>query len=350
METDAAHLKALLQSLSTAAAIVRTDDWSIVFENATFFKWFATAGLDEVLTERMSVFDPAAAAAKLEKGRAYTVEVEVTVGPRTLPIAVSMRALGDAAPGLAMLEGVNIAKQREAEYMLDSYSKLAERNARDLQREKERVEKLLLNVMPRSVYEEMKNFGTATPQRFDQASVLMLDFVDFTEMALARDPGGLIAELNDIFTALDRIVELFGCERIKTIGDAYLAVSGLPEANPDHIQNIARVALRVRRYVERRNASHTETWQCRIGINTGPVIGSIVGVQKYVYDIFGPGVNLAARMEALAEPGTILLNEDTYAFLKDDFVCTEMDEVEVKGFGRQQLFRLDGEMSQDRGR
>ncbi len=349
METDTGFLKALLQSLSTAAAVIRTDDWSVAFENATFFKWFATSGLDEAVSERVAGFDTTAASARLEKGRAYSIDVEVTVGPRTLPIAVTVRSLGDAAPGLAMLEGINIGKQREAEYMLDSYSKLAERNARDLQREKERVEKLLLNVMPRSVYEEMKNFGTATPQRFDQASVLMLDFVDFTEMALARDPGGLIAELNDIFTALDRIVELFGCERIKTIGDAYLAVSGLPEANPDHIQNIARVALRVRRYVERRNASHTETWHCRIGINTGPVIGSIVGVQKYVYDIFGPGVNLAARMEALAEPGTILMNEDTYALLKDDFLCTELDEVDVKGFGRQQLFRLDGEMAHARG-
>ena len=96
-------------------------------------------------------------------------------------------------------------------------------------------------------------------------------------MAVSREPGTLIAELNDIFTAFDRIVELFGCERIKTIGDAYMAVSGLPETTPDHTQNIARAALRILRYLDRRNAAHPEQWHCRIGINSGPVIGSIVG-------------------------------------------------------------------------
>ena len=117
-----------------------------------------------------------------------------------------------------------------------------------------------------------------------------------------------MAELNDIFSAFDRIVEMFGCERIKTFGDAYLAVSGLPggERRPCGLE-IARVALRMRRYIERRNASHPTPWLCRIGINTGPVIGSIVGVQKYVYDIFGPAVNLAARLEALSEPMQITL-------------------------------------------
>ena len=89
---------------------------------------------------------------------------------------------------------------------------------------------------------------------------------------------------------------------VVTIGDSYIAVSGLPEATTDHAQNIAKVALRMRRYLEKRNAAHAEDWLCRIGISTGPVIGSIVGIQKYVYDVFGPGVNLAARMESLSEP------------------------------------------------
>ena len=99
--------------------------------------------------------------------------------------------------------------------------------------------------MPRTIYEELKDYGTTTPQRFDEATVIMLDFVDFTEMAISQDPSGLIAELNDIFSAFDRIVELFGCERIKTIGDAYMAVSGVPEETPEHAQNVARVALRM---------------------------------------------------------------------------------------------------------
>ena len=174
-------------------------------------------------------------------------------------------------------------------------------------------------------------------------SILILDFARFTSMAVSQDATALVAELNDIFTAFDRIVENFGCERVRTIGDAYIAIAGVPDVSHDHAHNIARVALRMRRYIERRNAAHPEEWRCRIGINSGPVIGSLVGVQKYVYDIFGPGVNLAARMEKLSEPMKIALCEDTYDLIKDDFVCAEQGEVEVKGFGLKTLYHLEGE-------
>jgi adenylate cyclase len=244
---------------------------------------------------------------------------------------------------LLVVEGTDTSKQKEAEYMLDSYSRLAEKNARELDKEKDRVEKLLLNIMPRSVYEEMRDFGTTTPQRVEAASILMLDFVDFTEMAIARDPGALVAELNDIFSAFDRIVELFGCERIKTIGDCYVCVSGLPETNVDHASNIAKVALRMRHYLDRRNASHPTKWTCRIGIATGAVIGSVVGIQKYVYDIFGPAVNLAARMESACEPMEITMTEETVERVGDEFMFSELGNFQIKGFGNIPLFRLDGE-------
>ena len=255
-----------------------------------------------------------------------------------------MRALKDSDPPRVANECRDISKQKQSEYLLESYSNMAEKNARDLQKEKDWVEKLLLNIMPKSVYEEMKEFGSTTPQRFDSASVMMLDFVDFTEIAVARDPTALVAELNDIFSAFDRIVELFGCERIKTIVDAYMAVSGMPETTEDHAHNIAKVVLRVRRYLEKRNAANPQNWQCRIGINTGPIIGSIVGVQKYVYDIFGPGVNLAARMEQMAEPMQIMLCESTYRLLKNDFLLSYCGEVDIKGFNTQTIYSLDGEL------
>jgi adenylate cyclase len=232
--------------------------------------------------------------------------------------------------------------------MLESYSRMAEKNSRDLQREKDRVERLLLNIMPKSVYEEMKDFGTVTPQVFDQATILLLDFVGSTEMTISRDPGGLITELNDIFTVFDRICELFGCERIRTIGDAYMAVSGLPEPTPEHAHNIARVALRMLRYIERRNAAHPEEWLCRIGIHSGPVIGSLVGVQKYVYDIFGPGVNMAARMESLSEAMKITASADTEALIREEFQLTFRGDYEVKGFGTQSLYFLERELPQMR--
>ena len=123
-----------------------------------------------------------------------------------------------------------------------------------------------------------------------------------------------------------------------------MAVSGVPDTNPDHAHNVARVALRIRRYLERRNAAHTEPWLCRIGINTGPLIGSVVGIQKYVYDIFGPGVNLAARMESHSEPMQITLCEETYDLIKDEFSCTPRGEAEIKGFGTKMLYSLDSEL------
>jgi len=338
-------LKQLLQSLSMGVALVDPGTWSVVFENAKFFQWLPPGeDADAPLTTRIPGMKPDRALERLEKDHGYRVEVESKSGSRTIPLSVEMRRLPQSDSGLALVECQDISKLRETEYMLESYSKMAEKNTRELQREKERGEKLLLNIMPRSVYEEMRDFGTTTPQRFDNASIMMLDFVGFTDMAISRDPSGLIAELNDMFTAFDRIVELFGCERIKTIGDAYMAVSGLPEQTPDHAHNVARVALRIRRYLERRNAAHPEPWLCRIGINSGPVVGSVVGIQKYVYDIFGPGVNLAARMESNSEPMRITLCKQTYELIKDDFACSLRGEFEIKGFGTRELYFLDREL------
>ncbi|MEE8517912.1 MAG: adenylate/guanylate cyclase domain-containing protein, partial [Dehalococcoidia bacterium] len=163
------------------------------------------------------------------------------------------------------------------------------------------------------------------------------------EMAIAQDPVSLIGELNDMFLVFDRIADQFGCERIRTVGDAYIAVSGLPERTPEHATNVARLAIRIMRYIEKRNAAHPEAWHCRIGINSGQVIGSLVGVQKYVYDIFGPGINLASRMESLSEPMRITVSQPTYDLLKDDFAMTDRGEFDVKGFGRTNLYFLDQE-------
>ncbi len=342
--SDSVSHKQVLQTLNMGVAIADAGDWSIVFENAKFFEWFpATGEVEDSLGDRLPELDRERARERLGRGRPYSYETEVRAGARTFSLVVELRqeTLDDRA--MLLVQCHNASKQKEAEYMLDSYSRMAEKNARELQKEKERVEKLLLNIMPRSVYEEMKDLGTATPQRFDSASVLMLDFVDFTDMAISRDPSGLIAELNDIFSAFDRISELFECERIKTMGDAYLAVSGLPEANAEHAACIAKVALRMRRYLVRRNASHPVQWNCRIGIATGPVIGSLVGIQKYVYDVFGPAPNLAARLESLSAPMQITLSEDTYALIRDDFIISERGQVEVKGFGMQTLYTLDGQ-------
>jgi adenylate cyclase len=345
LTVDSEILRQAALAMHVGIAIVEPDTWAINFENPNFFKWFPpTSEPDEPMPARIPDFRPERAQSRLEAGRTYGFETKAAAGGPDLPLKVELHALPEETGGWILVECRDLSEQKRAEYMLESYSQMAEKNARDLEREKDRTERLLLNVMPKSVYEEMKDFGTVTPQLFDSASILMVDFVGHTEKEIAHDPAALVTEINDIFTVFDRITDLFGCERIRTVGDAYMAVSGLPDPNPDHAHNIARVALRMLRYIERRNSAHSEPWHCRIGINTGPVVGSLVGVQKYVYDIFGPGVNMAARMETLSEPMQITISFDTYQLIKDDFQCSERGEFEVKGFGSQKLYFLEREM------
>jgi len=330
----------LLETVRVGLAVAEPDSQRIAFMNPQFGEWFPTAAVGGALDGAVPKFPREAALAALARGESWIGECEVKMGRRAVSLGLQLAPGGTADSRHLMLQALNITKVKELEYMIESYSRMIERQNRDLKKEKERVEKLLLNIMPKQVYEEWKVFGVTAPQRFDQASILMLDFVNSTQMAVSQDPPKLIAELNDIFTAFDRIVEQFGCERLKTQGDAYVAVSGIPDPTPDHARNIANVALRFLHYLKRRNRSSEFEWRCRIGINTGSVIGSIVGVQKYVYDIFGPGVNLAARMESACEPMEITLCEDMAPLLERDFRLAELGEAEVRGFGVKRLYRL----------
>jgi adenylate cyclase len=339
----------LLETLSAGFAIADRSSLDVRLENGRFREWFPPACEGgESLPLRLRNADESRLRERLQRGRPYRFETEVAVEPRLLNLQVEVRAARIGDEDVVVVEAFSISKQKEAEYMLDSYSRMVERQTRALEQERKRTEKLLLNIMPRRVYEELKDSGTTTPQSFASASVLMLDFVDFTEMAVARDPSALIAELNDIFTSFDRIVEHFRCERLKTIGDAYMAVGGVPEPDPDHEHNLARAALRMRRLLEKRNASSHHLWRGRIGIGSGPVIGSIVGVQKYVYDVFGPAVNLAARLEQLCEPMQILVSSETHERIRDDFVLRPLGEVEIKGFGVQRVYALEDEVREGR--
>lgn len=330
----------LLQSTGVGLAAAAEDSHEVLFHNQRFEEWFPDVEQTRCrLEDLFPSVDFEKVAERIAMGRPYTTDIQIKSRRRPIQVAVRIETSKRGGEGVLLVECQNISKVKELEYMIESYSRMVERQNRDLQKEKDRVEKLLLNIMPKTIYEEWKQFGITTPQRYE-ASILMLDFVGFTEMSLSRDPPALISELNDIFTGFDRIVEQFGCERLKTIGDAYMAVCGVPEPVPEHPRNIANVALRMIRYLKRRNEAHSQTWQCRIGINTGPVVGSIVGIQKYVYDIFGPAANLAARLEALSQPMEITLCEDMHRHLREEFHFTPRGEVEIKGFGRKRVFTL----------
>jgi adenylate cyclase len=323
--------------------IAQFNEMLLVFHNPRFEEWFPASSEEGVTVTDLFDVDEERIRKRIARGRSYTKETETRVGRRDVSVGLTFSPYQDEGSSYLILECQNVSKLKELEYMIESYSKMIERQNRKLKRENERAEKLLLNIMPKKVYEEIQEFGVTTPERFEDASILMLDFVGFTEMAASQDPATLITELNDIFTAFDQIVEQFGCERIKTIGDAYMAVSGLPEPTPDHAHNIAKVALLLRRYVERRHSPVTGRWQCRIGLSSGPVIGSIVGIHKYVYDIFGPAVNLAARLETMSDPMEITVSEDLYGLLRSDFRFEDRGAHEIKGLGTRHLYTLTGE-------
>ena len=340
----AAFLGDLLQSAGSGIAVADAGSLEIVFENESFGAWFGpVTESGNGLTARVPALETEEFGSRLERDGTYRTEAQSGAGARVVLLEVRVRRCTLAGSEYVIAECHDITAQKKAESMLDTYSKMAEQNARDMRGEKERAEKLLLNQMPKAIYDELKDLGSVTARRFDDATVLMLDIVGFAELAVQHDPGALVGELNDVFSAFDRIVELYDCERIKTIGDGYMAVGGVPEPNHDHAPSIARAALRMRRYLERRNEGEREPWLCRIGLHSGPVVGSIVGVQKFTYDIFGPGVNLAARLESISAPMQITMSQETFDLVSKEFVCSERGEFEVKSFGTRALYSLDAE-------
>lgn len=335
----------LLRAIGVGVAVVRASDFSFVFQNGPFSDWFGTPEEGQTLLDLLPSLDSRELDDVKQSGLRYSVELQIKPKRRTLILATTVSLASGLSEQVLVIECQNITRIRELESMIDSYSTMVERNTRELEREKERVERLLLNLMPRAVYEEFKTFGVVTPQLYDQVSVVMLDFVGFTDFAAKTDPTVTLSELNDIFTAFDRIVEQFGCERIKTIGDAYLAVSGMPDPTPDHATAVAHCAVRFLRYLERRNESHPHKWQARIGLGMGAAVGSVVGIQKYVYDVFGPAVNIAARLQVFANPMHIVAPEEMKYALIDEFQVSDIGRVDIKGMGEMNLINVSSGLS-----
>ncbi len=327
----------LLRAIGVGVALLDRKSLRFNFRNDTFDDWFSNEAEPNQLQELFPDLDAEAMQTALEDNGRYASEIKFKKKRRTLIIALDFTSTKD---DVLVLVCQNITRIKELESMIDSYSMMVERNTREIKREKEQVEKLLLNIMPRSVYEEYKTFGVVTPQLYNPVSVLMLDFVGFTEMVASQDPSVTVTELNDIYSAFDRIGEQFGCERIKTIGDAYITVAGLPDPTPDHAKAIANTAIRFVRYLNRRNLSHPHQWHCRVGLSSGSVVGSVVGIQKYVYDIFGPAVNLASRLQEFSEPMEISVQGEVAHVLKDQFDLENIGIRTIRGFGEQEVWRL----------
>ena len=286
----------LLRAIGVGVALLDHSTLKFRFFNDTLREWFADLATGQQLTDVFPQIDADDVDSALANEEHFAGEASFRVRRRTMTIAMTINPALEGDEKVAVLVCQNISRIKELESMIDSYSMMVERNTREIKREKEQVEKLLLNVMPRSAYDEYKTFGTVTPRTYDKVAVLCLDFSDFTQKVAEQDASVIVSELNDIYTAFDRIGDQFGCERIKTVGDLYIAVAGMPDPSDRAINAVSDAAVRFVRYLQNRNASHPVQWACRIGLSSGSVIGSVVGVQKYIYDVFGPAVADAMRL------------------------------------------------------
>jgi class 3 adenylate cyclase len=224
-------------------------------------------------------------------------------------------------------------------YLSNLEVNIAERTS-ELEDEKRKTENLLGNILPQHVVRELKDKGASSPRLFDNVSVMFTDFVGFTEIAQRLTPEQLIVQLNEIFTGFDAIVERHHSERIKTIGDAYMCVSGLTGSDSMPTKNLITAASEMLVFVEQFNKASVTSWQIRIGIASGSCVAGIVGTKKYQFDLFGDTVNTAARMEAYSSPGLINIDQQSYelAQYETGLIFEARPVTHVKGKGDQKMY------------
>ena len=243
---------------------------------------------------------------------------------------------------LLLLEGLWIFRPAVAK-LRSSLHALSEALSQ-VQIEQGKSEKLLLNILPSPIVDRLKLSSEAIADGFAEATVLFADIVGFTELSSRLSPKELVHRLNEIFSAFDALVEKHGLEKIKTIGDAYMVVGGLPEPRSDHAIAMAQFAIEMRSELQRLNEVLGESIDIRIGINSGPVVAGVIGTKKFIYDLWGDAVNVASRMESHGKPGEIHVSETTYQKLRSHFHLEPRGMIHVKGKGDMETYWLRDEI------
>ncbi len=211
-----------------------------------------------------------------------------------------------------------------------------------LRAEQEKSEALLLNILPRPIAERLKAAAQPIADQFAGASIIFADVVDFTPLAHRLSPAGLVGFLDRLFSQFDVLVERHGLEKIKTIGDCYMAAAGVPNPQPDHARRAALLALDMREVLATSALPGEPGLELRIGINSGPVVAGVIGTKRFLYDLWGDAVNIASRMESHGTPGEIQITRATYELVQDEFVCRRRGMIVVKGTGEMETWYLVG--------
>ena len=218
-----------------------------------------------------------------------------------------------------------------------------------IKEQRDRSKELLLNILPEETAYELEKNGHAQTRYYDNVTVLFTDFKGFSSIAGKLTPQDLVAELNDYFIAFDEIVNRFGLEKIKTIGDAYMCAGGIPTVNNTHPVDAVMAGLAMQNFmakrIKERNARGQEGWELRIGIHTGPVVAGVVGKMKYAYDIWGDTVNIASRMESNGEPGKVNVSSATYNLIKENYQCLYRGKISAKNIGEVDMYFVDSTIS-----
>ncbi|MBW4678826.1 MAG: DUF3365 domain-containing protein [Microcoleus vaginatus WJT46-NPBG5] len=252
-----------------------------------------------------------------------------------------------ALSGLTLVIGRLRQTSKELERrVIERTAQLQETN-QELTSEQEKSERLLLNILPQPIADQLKQGHHTIADWFSEVTVLFADIVGFTQLSDRISPTELVNVLNEIFSGFDRLTEKYGLEKIKTIGDNYMVAGGLPTQRPDHAEAIAEMALDIQQEIEQFNAKHKAELSIRIGINTGPVVAGVIGTKKFIYDLWGDAVNTASRMESHGIPGAIQVTESTYERLQDKFAFKERGVMEIKGKGQMTTYLLTGRIKSE---
>lgn len=238
-----------------------------------------------------------------------------------------------AARNERKLETLEILQQQNANLMGALMAELNE--------EKAESERLLLNILPGPIAERLKTEPGVIAERFDSVSVLFADIVGFTPLSESLSAEEMVAWLNDVYSAVDVLVQDHDVEKIRTIGDGYMAAAGVPFRRDDHASVLVRLALDMRAHFTSLAPIHGHRVDFRIGISSGPVVGGVIGTHKFQYDIWGDTVNTAARMESHGHPGRIHVSAVTREMIKEDFVCESRGTIEVKGKGDMETWFVE---------